>query len=161
MKLVKIEDNKNNIVKKHQELIHSARYSLGETAIKTLSMLISMVKVSDDEFHKYIIKLNDFKELTGASGNEVFKYVDRMTNDLMSNPFWVGNSKMNWVTIADYLEDENAVVFEIHRKLKPYLLGLKEKFLTYNITNILSLKSTLALKEVMTGVPSFFKSTRV
>ena len=146
MKLIKIEDNKNNIVNKHQELIHSARYSLGETAIKTLSMLISMIKVSDDEFQQYAIKLSEFKELTGASGNEVFKYVDRMTNDLMSNPFWVGDSKMNWVTIAKYRKDENIVVFEVHRELKPYLLGLKERFLTYNIVNILSLKSTYVIR---------------
>ena len=141
MKIVTIEDNKNNIVKKHQDLVHNARYRLGDTAIKTLSLLISMIKVSDDKFHQYIIKLSDFKELTNADTNEVFKYVDRMTTDLMSKPFWVGNSKFNWVTIAKYKEGEGVVVFEIHQELKPYLLELKKNFLQYNITNILPLKS--------------------
>jgi plasmid replication initiation protein len=146
MELVSIEENKNNLVNKHQELVRNARYRLGDTAIKTLSLLISMIKMSDDEFTQYVIKLSDFKELTGASGNEVFKYVDRMTNELMGNPFWVGKVKLNWVSMAEYREGDNMVVFEIHRYLKPYLLELQSNFLQYNIQNILLLKSGYVIR---------------
>lgn len=127
-------------------MVRNARYRLGDTAIKTLSLLISMIKVSDDEFTQYAIRLSDFKELTGASGKEVFKYVDKMTNDLMSNPFWVGNVKLNWVSIAQYKEGEGLVVFEVHRYLKPYLLELQKNFVTYNIQNILLLKSGYVIR---------------
>jgi len=146
MEIVSIEENKNNIVVKHQELVRSARYRLGDTAIKTLSLLISMIKVSDTEFTQYVIKLSDFKELTNAKGNEVAKYVDKMTDDLMSKPFWVGNSKLNWVTVATYEKGDNVVIFEIHRKLKPYLLALQKNFLQYNIANILALKSGYVIR---------------
>lgn len=146
MELVSISENKNNIVVKHQELVRNARYRLGDTAIKTLSLLISMIKASDTEFMRYTIKLSEFKELTGASGNEVFKYVNKMTNELMSNPFWVGNVKLNWVSMAQYRDGDGAVVFEIHRFLKPYLLELQKNFLQYNIANILLLKSSFMIR---------------
>jgi len=146
MEIVSIEENKNNIVVKHQDLVRNARYRLGDTAIKTLSLLISMIKVSDTEFTQYVIKLSDFKELTNAKGNEVAKYVDKMTDDLMSKPFWVGNSKLNWVTVATYEKGDNVVIFEIHRKLKPYLLALQKNFLQYNIANILALKSGYVIR---------------
>lgn len=146
MELVSIEDNNNNMVVKHQELVRNARYRLGDTALKTLSLLISMIKVSDTEFTQYSIKLSDFKELTGANSKEVFKYVDKMTNDLMSNPFWIGNVKLNWVSMAEYREGEGLVVFEIHRYLKPYLLALNSHFLQYNVINILPLKSGYVIR---------------
>lgn len=146
MKLASVEDNKNNVVVKHQELVHNARYRLSDTAIKALSLLVSMIKVDDDEFKQYAIKLGDFKELTGATGNEVWKYVDKMTDELMSNPFWIGTKKMNWVTIADYQKGDGVVLFEIHRHLKPYLLELKKNFLEYNITNILPLRSGYVIR---------------
>ena len=141
MENVIIEENKNNIVVKHQDLVRNARYRLSDTALKTLSLLISMIKVDDTEFTQYVIKLSDFKELTCANSKEVAKYVDKMTTDLMSKPFWVGNAKLNWVTIARYEKGDNVVIFEIHRELKPYLLALKKNFLKYNIANILALKS--------------------
>jgi len=146
MEMVSIEENKNNLVVKHQELVHNARYRLSDTAIKTLSLLISMVKVTDTEFTQYAIRLSDFKELSGANSKEVFKYVDKMTNDLMSNPFWIGNKKLNWVTIAEYIEGQGVVKFEIHRHLMPYLLSLKENFLQYNVINILPLKSGYVIR---------------
>jgi len=160
MELVSIEDNNNNMVVKHQELVHNARYRLGSTALKTLSILISMIKVSDTEFTEYAIKLSDFKELTGANSKEVFKYVDKMTNDLMSNPFWIGSRKFNWVTVAEYIEGQGVVKFEIHRHLMPYLLGLKENFLQYNVVNILPLKSEYVIRLYELCKDHFAEGTR-
>ena len=147
MQVVEIKDNKNNIVKKHQELVRNARYGLGDLAIKTLSILISMIKVSDTDFEKYGIKLSELKELTGVKSKNVDTYVDRMTTELLSNPFMIDDyNKMNWVTMAHYEKGSNIVTFEIHRYLKPYLLELRNNFLTYDISNILVLKSSYVIR---------------
>jgi len=146
MKLVKIQDNKNNIVKKHQELVHSARYTLSEMGIKTVSMLISMIKVNDEDFQEYHIKVNDFINLTNSNSKNISKYVEAMTDDLMNSPFKIGDYKFNWCYLAHYKEGENTVMLKVAPELKPYLLNLKEKFLTYNIINILSLKSTYIIR---------------
>ena len=147
MQLVEIKGNKNNIIKKHSELVRNARYGLGDLAIKTLSLLISMIKVSDSDFKQYGIKLNDLKELTGVSSKNVNTYVDRMTTELLSRPFMIDEyNKVNWVTIARYEKGSNIVSFEIHRDLKPYLLELGTNFLRYNIANILVLKSAYVIR---------------
>lgn len=147
MQVVDIKDNKNNIIKKHQELVRNARYGLGDLAIKTLSILISMIKVSDTDFQEYGIKLSDLKELTGVKSKNVDTYVDKMTTELLSSPLMIDeHNKLNWVTLAHYEKGSNLVIFEIHRYLKPYLLELKNNFLTYDISNILVLKSGYVIR---------------
>lgn len=147
MEIVNIKENKNNVIKKHQELVRNARYGLGDLAIKTLSLLISMIKVSDTDFHEYGIKLSDLKELTGVQSKNVDTYVDKMTTELLSSPFMIDeHNKINWVTMAHYEKGSNLVIFEIHRYLKPYLLDLKNNFLTYDISNILVLKSGYVIR---------------
>lgn len=70
MKTVRIEDNKNNIVKKHNELIQKARYSLSEVEIKIVSTLISMIKTDDTEFHQYLIDIKELQKLTNTNTND-------------------------------------------------------------------------------------------
>ncbi|MEA1871077.1 MAG: replication initiation protein [Candidatus Bipolaricaulota bacterium] len=146
MEIVTIEDNKNNVVIKHQELIRTARYRLSELGIKVVSVLVSMIKVSDADFQEYIIKVNDFKELIGSTSKKTYEYVDVMTDELMKKPFKVGDEKFNWVYYAKYKEGDNAVVLKIAPELKPYLLNLKQNFLEYNIINILPLKSGYVIR---------------
>ena len=147
MNIVTVEDSKNNIVKKQQDLIHNARYKLSELGIKTIAILISQINRSDDDFKQYALKIDDLKKLAGDSKTKNTRhYVDVVTEDLMSRPFWIGNKRFNWVTIAEWDEGSNIILFEVHRKLKPYLLEMQKNFLQYNIKNILPLKSSYVIR---------------
>lgn len=143
---MKIEENKNNIVKKHQDLVHTARYSLGELGIKVVSLLISMVKKDDKDFQEYNIRLADFKELIGSNSKKTYEYVDVMTDELMKKPFKIGDTKFNWVYLARYHINDSYVTLKIAPELKPYLLGLQKNFVQYNIKNILFLKSGYVIR---------------
>ncbi len=146
MELAKIEENKNNIVVKHQELVHNARYRLSELGIKVLSVLISMIKTSDTEFTQYAIQIKDFKELIHSDSKNTYKYAHKLISELMSNPMKIGDEQFNWASYGKYHRGDGLVVFEIHRLLKPYLLELQKNFLQYNITNILPLKSGYVIR---------------
>ena len=147
MDIVTVKESRNNIVKKQQDLIHNARYKLSELGIKTIAILISQIKVSDEDFKEYALKIDDIKRLAGDSKTKNTKhYVDVVTNDLMSKPFWIKNERFNWVTYARWEEGSNIILFEIHRKLKPYLLEMQKNFLQYNIANILPLKSSYVIR---------------
>jgi plasmid replication initiation protein len=141
MEIVEVKENKNNIVKKHQELVHNARYKLSELGIKVLSILISMIKVSDDDFKSYIININDFKELIGSDSKNTYKYSHKLISELLSNPIKIDDEQYNWVSKGRYTKGENYIIFQIHPDLKPYFIELKKNFLQYNIVNILPLKS--------------------
>ena len=161
MNIAVVEESKNNIVKKHQELVHNARYKLSELGIKTIAILISQINVSDEDFKEYAIRIDDIKKLAGDSKTKNTKhYVDIVTEDLMSKPFWIKNERFNWVTYARWEEGSNIVLFEIHRKLKPYLLELQKNFLQYNIANILPLKSSYIIRLYELCKDHYMESTR-
>jgi len=146
MELINVKDYKNNVVVKHQELVHNARYKLSELGIKVLSVLISMIKVSDIEFTQYIVKISDFKELIGSDSKNTYKYTHKLISELMSNPIKIDDEQFNWISYGKYEKGSNIIVFEIHRLLKPYLLELQKNFLQYNIKNILSLRSAYVIR---------------
>jgi len=146
MEMVKIKDNKNNIIVKHKDLVWEARYKLSELGIKVVAVLISMIKVNDEDFKPYILKINDFKELIHSDSNKVYEYVDILTDELMKKPFKIGNEKFNWVYYAKYEKGDNYVTVKIAPELKPYLLALQGDFLEYNIKNILPLRSSYIIR---------------
>lgn len=146
MNIIEIEDNKNNIIKKHNYLVKNARYSLSEQGIKIISALISMIKVSDKDFQEYHLNINKFKTLINTSSNDIYRQVDKLTNELMSKPFKVGFKKFNWCYMSEYKKGEATIIMKIAPELKPYLLELKQDFLQYNIKDILSLKSSYVIR---------------
>lgn len=146
MEIARVEENKNNIVKKHQDLVRNARYRLSELGIKVLSVLISMVKTSDKEFHQYAIPIKDFQELVDSDSKNTYKYAHRLISELMSHPIKIGDEQFNWVSYGKHHKGDGVIVFEIHRLLKPYLLELQKNFLQYEIANILTLRSGYVIR---------------
>jgi plasmid replication initiation protein len=136
---------------KKSEAIVKARYKLSPLAIKFISVVISNLKRSDDINEEYVIKVKDFKELTGQKTKRIYELIDEALNDLLKNPLTIPlgdekNSilKANWVSGAIYNEGE--VRFMIYPKLRPFLLEVKEKYLKYKLENILSLKSSYVIR---------------
>ena len=136
---------------KKSDAIVKARYKLSPLAIKFISVIISNLKRSDDINEEYILKVKDFRELTGQKTKRIYELIDEALNDLLKNPLTIPlgdekNSilKANWVSGAVYNEGE--VKFMIYPKLRPFLLEVKEKFLKYRLENILSLRSSYVIR---------------
>ena len=136
---------------KKSEAIVKARYKLSPLAIKFISVVISNLKRSDDVNEEYVVKVKDFKELTGQKTKRIYELIDEALNDLLKNPLTIPlgdekNSilKANWVSGAIYNDGE--VRFMIYPKLRPFLLEVKEKYLKYRLENILSLRSSYVIR---------------
>ena len=146
MNIVNIEDNRNNVVVKHKDLVLEARYRLSELGLKVVSVLISMIRVNDDDFQQYILKVSDFKELIGSNSKNTYDYTHRLIKELLSKTLKIGDKQFAWISYGEYKEGSDIVIFEISRHLKPYLLELKSNFLEYNIVNILPLRSAYVIR---------------
>jgi len=146
MNIVCIEDNKNNIVVKHKDLVWEARYRLSELGIKVVSVLISMIKVNDDDFQQYALKVSDFKELIGSDSKNTYDYTHRLIKELLSKSLKIGDEQFAWISYGKYVEGSDVMIFEINRHLKPYLLELKSNFLEYSIVNIMPLRSSYVIR---------------
>ncbi len=136
---------------KKSEAIVKARYKLSPLAIKFISVVISNLKRSDDVNEEYVVKVKDFKELTGQKTKRIYELIDEALNDLLKNPLTIPlgddkNSilKANWVSGAIYNDGE--VRFMIYPLLRPFLLEVKEKYLKYRLENILSLRSSYVIR---------------
>ena len=136
---------------KKSEAIVKARYKLSPLAIKFISVVISNLKRSDDVNEEYVVKVRDFKELTGQKTKRIYELIDEALNDLLKNPLTIPlgddkNSilKANWVSGAIYNDGE--VRFMIYPPLRPFLLEVKEKYLKYRLENILSLRSSYVIR---------------
>ena len=146
MEIVKVEDNKNNVVVKHKDLVWEARYRLSELGIKVMAVLISMIRVNDDDFKKYKLKINNFKELIGTDSKNTYDYTHRLIKELLSKTLKIGDEQFAWISYGKYVEGSDVIEIEINRHLKPYLLFLQGSFLKYNIVNILPLKSSYVIR---------------
>ena len=146
MNLIKIEDNKNNVVVKHMDMVWEARFRLSELGLKVVSILISMVNVNDDDFHQYTLKISDFKELIHSNSKNTYDYTHRLIKELLSKTLKIGDEQFAWISYGKYVEGDNVVTFEINRHLKPYFLQLQGNFLEYNIINILPLRSNYVIR---------------
>lgn len=160
MKHIKIEEYKNNIVKKSELLIKNVRYEHSELCIKVISLLISMINTKDEDFKRYRLEIKDFKELIGTNSNRTYEYVHKLNRELMSKPFTIEGKTMNWCIIAEHKKGDSTIAYEIHPSLKPYLLQLKKNFLQYNVYNILKLNSIYLIRLYELLKDELEKSTR-
>ena len=137
-------------VKKSEDLV-KARYKLSPLAIKFLSTIIANLKRSDDLDEEYIMQVKDFQELTGQKTKRIYELIEEALEDLLKNPLKIPLNKeqtkflmCNWVSSAVY--DAGQVSFLIDKRLRPFLIEVKEKYLKYNLENILSLKSGYVIR---------------
>ncbi len=143
--------NCKTIFKKAEDLL-LARYELNELSIKLMCSVISMLRTDDTEFAEcYVLRVADWKELSGLSGRSVYENLERATKELISNPITIerphgGFLIVNWLSEAEWVPGNGEMELRIAPKLKPYLLELKSKFLEYDIANILRLKSTYVIR---------------
>jgi len=140
MKVIQVKKHMNNTVSKANELI-KAKGELSGTAQKMLASIISMIRADDSELQQYALRIDDYLKLIGSKTNNN-EFVKERAKELMRNPFEVDGLIFNWCSMVDTKSLAGYLVFDVHPKLKPYLLELKERgnFTQYKIVNILSLK---------------------
>ena len=146
MKKIKVEEHTNNIVSKANELI-KAKGALSGTAQKMLCSIVSMIRVNDKELQEYALKIDDYLKLINSNSKNM-DFIKERAKELMNNPFEIDSKIFNWCSMVDLKRIDGYIVFDIHPKLKPYLLELKDigNFTQYKIINILSLKGEYSPK---------------
>ena len=135
------------IIKKHKTLLES-RYILSVSAIKTLSVIISMIHQDDEDFQTYHLNVKDVQELTQSTAKSLYDDLKKVGKELSSTSVSIpqegdkeGFTYTTWVSHAHHEKGSGEITFSIHPLLKPYLLNLKHSFLQYELKNVLSLKS--------------------
>ncbi|MCY6371733.1 replication initiation protein [Clostridium ganghwense] len=144
-----ITKENNTLIVKSNKLIE-ASYKLTAGEQKIILTLSSKIKPEDEEFKDYEFKIKDFIKLLGIKNQAKYAEVPQVTKELMRKVFTIKEEdreiQLSWLSSVTYLKGKGIVVLRFDPNLKPYLLQLKSRFTSYNLTNIIQLKSGYAFR---------------
>ena len=143
------------IVRKSNDLIQNAMYSLTLSQQKLMLHIFAMIKPSDTELPRYEMSIYEFLKLCGVDphNGSMYKQVKKNIEDIANAKVqWIrlaGTQKITmfrWLSSATIDEGTGKIVLTLDQSLKPHLIQLKEFYTTMNITYTLPMKSQYSTK---------------
>ena len=143
------------IVRKSNDLIQNAMYSLTLSQQKLMLRIFAMIKPSDTELPRYEMSIYEFLKLCGVDphNGSMYKQVKKNIEDIANAKVqWIrlaGTQKITmfrWLSSATIDEGTGKIVLTLDQSLKPHLIQLKEFYTTMNITYTLPMKSQYSIK---------------
>ena len=128
----------------------NAKYKLNVSEIKFILTAISQIDSKNDEVLKeYTIKVTDLEKKLQVEQNTT--RLKQFAKKLMSKPLEIptedgGFIVFNWFSKIRYYPEERLFRARIEEDLKPYLLQLKERFVSYHLQYIIPLTSTYSIR---------------
>lgn len=125
------------------------------TEQKIIYLILNMIDKEDKDFKDYIFTVADFMDRLDLKGQSAYSQLKATTRLLRSRTFTVRYEDDNgdrhelqtgWVSDADYNDNKGTVTFYLSKKLKPFLLQLKEYFTVLELDNLIQLKSIYSTK---------------
>lgn len=139
-----------DLVVKSNTLV-SSRYRLDWSEHRIVLFLISKIDKDDEDFKEYIISVANMAKLMGLTdsdkqlGGGFYHRVEQAIQSLMSRVLTVREGKdwlkFHWVSSAKYLHKKGQIRIKISPELKPYLLQVKKNFTSYELGNVIKMKS--------------------
>jgi len=123
----------------------NAKYALNINEIDIILTLLTEVYKEDKEFKDYSFTLADFnkktkKTLTSRDLNSCIKSLMGKPLELMaSNQNWI---IVNWFSYFEY--NKGVITCRFDKRLKPFLLDIKERFIISDLRHILAMRSSYA-----------------
>lgn len=141
-------------IKKSHELV-TARYSFSLTELRLFTLIVSMIKDQDGDFEVYKIPVKQVIDTFGITNKNFYGEISDLTTSMLKKIITIpieedGKQKEIKTAIVSsfkYNVDGRGVLeATFHPVLKPYLLSLKNKFLLYDIKNILKISSAHSIR---------------
>lgn len=144
-----INQERQELVRKSNELIRNTRYELTETEQKIIIYLISKIDKNDEEMPNIKIRLKDYCLIAGIEYNGgAIKHLKNTIKALADKSWWLkinGQERLfRWVT--DAVPKKEYMEIELHKSLKPYLIGLYRDFTEYSLINVLALRGKYSVR---------------
>lgn len=144
-------DTNNYVVMANNMLMHSAS-NLTLDELKLLRFIIMQTKKGDKELYEFELSAKDFAKLleVNIKTNDLYKRLQTMVKHLMQEVIYIGDDSQkkwvmfHWVDVCRY--DNGKVTIKISDELKPFLVELRGNFTRYQLSEIISFKSSYAIR---------------
>ncbi|KJR41120.1 DNA replication protein [Candidatus Magnetoovum chiemensis] len=145
---MKDRENKQIVTKSNQ--LNEARYRLTITEQRLILTMVAMIQPDDEDFQPYRIKISDFLELIDIKNQQVYSEAKKITKGLMEKVLTIEKEnsclQISWFSSAEYFDGQGYVELCFDPKLKPYLLRIKQCFVSYQLRNVIRLKSSYSVR---------------
>ena len=145
-----IENERNQLIVKDNELVRKARYNLTVNQQKIIAYVVSKIKPTDNEFTKYEISIQDFCAVCGIDKTYFYSEIREIIDNLDNKSFWVETEekifKFRWFSEIEIIKGSGKVNLLLNSNIKRYLLQLHENFTKYELYNILALKGKYSIR---------------
>ena len=139
------------IVSKSNTLIQNSRFNLSVQEQKAIAYILSLIKPNTEiiEYEFSIIHFLNVLGLTHSGKN--YKDMKKVLKSLVSNVIWITlpngtETTVNWLSKVYLTKQSGTCKIILDADMLPYLLNLKEKFLSYHLYNILCLSSKYSIR---------------
>lgn len=146
-------DSSREVVMANRMILHSAS-NLSLNEMKLLRYIIMQTKKGDDSLFEYDFGVKDFADDLGISVQALYRDLNKMSDHIMGEVLSIGTytgnhkkdrwRKFHWVDVFDYYDGRVAV--KLSEELKPFLLHLAGEFTKYEMSEIIDMKSTYAIR---------------
>ncbi len=131
--------------------LNEARYKLSKEEQKLLLYVVAMLKEDGENFIKGSkIYVKDFISLLGITGHNKYERVALMTESLLEKRLVIRTkeslTQMNWFTTFKYIWKDGSVKVRMNPDIIEYFIDLKNHFVKYKLSNILTLKSVYSIR---------------
>lgn len=137
----------SKLIVKHNDFIE-AKYNLTLTELKIIAKLSSMIQKDDDDFKSY--KFTAKELLDDLKLNNNYDDLRDSIKKLLTRLIIIKTEKSvlatTFLSSAEYFKDDSTVELSFDKKLKPYLLQLKDNFTMYQFENVVALSSFYAIR---------------
>lgn len=144
------EQKRDYMVVKENDFIQKASYNLTAEQQKLLAFVISKIKPTDKEFERYTISALDFANLAGIDPKNAYRDFKAMIEALDNKATWIkiGDDTIRFRVFSEgeYNERQGSISVVLNSRLKKYLLELSHNYTSYELWNILSLKSKHSIR---------------
>ena len=140
--------NKSMTVTQDFALVN-AKYKLTSSEMKfILTALTQLDSKSDTVLQDYVIKISELEKKLQVEQNEtrLKSFAKKLMMKPLEVPTATGWIVANWFSDIEYIRGEAKFKVRFSEKLKPYLLELKKRFVSYNLKYILPLTSTYSVR---------------
>ncbi len=138
------------LVVKDNDFIQKANYDLSASQQKLFAVTISQIKPTDDVFERYTINAKDFAKIAGIPEKNIYRDLKTMIESFDEKAKWIkiGDNVIRFRVFSEseYNEGEGCITVMLNSRLQEYLLNLKNNFTSYELWNILSLKSKYSIR---------------
>jgi len=127
----------------------NAKYKLNTSEMKFILCAMTQLDSKNDRMlQEYEIKVSEVEQKLQVEQNET--RLKQFAKKLMSKPLEVPTADgwliANWFSDIEYIRGQAKFKVRFSEKLKPYLLDLQERFISYNLKYILPLTSTYSVR---------------